>query len=82
MSDALQIIADISALGLGTAESNTTAAVLVASGSFSKEATMLILVFVFAVMELVILGPIAGELGKRSQAAASTATSDAMVSEK
>ena len=55
---------------------------LVASGSFSKEATMLIFVLVFAVMELVILGPIAGELGKHSQAAASTATSDAMVSEK
>ncbi len=51
--------------GFGTAQRNVSAALLIATTSFSGEPEVLILVMVGAVMMAVILMPLAAELGKR-----------------
>lgn len=55
-----------SVLGLGTAQRNVSAALVVAGQSFDPDVVVYLLVI--AVIGLVILMPAAGELGKRSQA--------------
>ena len=55
-----------SVLGLGTAQRNLSAAVLVAGQNFSDDPNVLVMVLVAGIVGLVILGGIGGELGKRS----------------
>ena len=62
-----------SVLGLGTGQRNLSAAVLVAGQNFADDPNVLVFILVAAIIGLVILGGIGGELGKRSQAADETA---------
>lgn len=54
-------------LGLGTAQRNIAAAMVVATGNFSDDPNVLTMILVGALLMLVILMPTAGELGKRSE---------------
>ena len=62
-----------SVLGLGTAQRNLSAAVLVAGQNFADDPNVLAMIIVAALLGLVILGGIGGGLGKRSKASAETA---------
>ena len=55
-------------LGLGTAQRNIAAAMVVATGNFSDDPNVLTMILVGALLMLVILMPIAGEVGKRAPA--------------
>jgi BASS family bile acid:Na+ symporter len=55
-----------SVLGLGTAQRNIAAAMVVASGNFANDPNVLTMILVGALLMLVILMPLAGEIGKRS----------------
>ena len=57
-----------SVLGLGTGQRNLSAAFLVAAQNFADDPNVLIMVLVAGIVGLVILGGLAGELGKRSEA--------------
>jgi BASS family bile acid:Na+ symporter len=57
-----------SVMGLGTAQRNLSAAMLVAAQNFSADANVLIMVMLVAILGLILLGVVAGEMGKRSQA--------------
>lgn len=57
-----------SVMGLGTAQRNIAAAMVVATGNFSDDPAVLTMILVGALLMLVILMPIAGELGKRQTA--------------
>ena len=61
-----------SVLGLGTAQSNLSAAVLVAGQNFSDDPDVLVMVLVAGIVGLVLLGGIGGELGKRMPTPAET----------
>jgi BASS family bile acid:Na+ symporter len=54
-------------MGLGTAQRNIAAAMVVATGNFSDDPNVLTMILVAALLMLVILMPTAGELGKRSK---------------
>jgi predicted Na+-dependent transporter len=54
-------------MGLGTAQRNIAAAMVVATGNFGDDANVLTMILVGALLMLVILMPTAGEVGKRSQ---------------
>jgi predicted Na+-dependent transporter len=56
-------------MGLGTAHRNTLAAKLAAAQSFSKDPNVLVMVMLVAILGLILLGVVAGELGKRVDAA-------------
>lgn len=56
-----------SVLGLGTGQRNLSAAFLVAAQNFAGDPNVLVMVLVAGIVGLVILGGLAGELGKRSQ---------------
>jgi BASS family bile acid:Na+ symporter len=58
--------------GLGTAQRNVSAAMVVAAGNFS-DPNVLVMILVGALLMLVILMPLGGELGKRQAALAPTA---------
>jgi BASS family bile acid:Na+ symporter len=58
-----------SVMGLGTGQRNVSAAVVVAGQNFSDDPNVLVFIIVAALIGLVLLMPIGGELGKRSQAA-------------
>jgi BASS family bile acid:Na+ symporter len=58
-----------SVMGLGTGQRNVSAAVVVAGQNFSDDPDVLVFIIVAALIGLVLLMPIGGELGKRSQAA-------------
>ncbi len=62
-----------SVLGLGTAQRNLSAALLVAGQNFADDPNVLVMIIVAAILGLLILGGISGELGKRSPAPAETA---------
>jgi len=53
-------------MGLGTAQRNIAAAMVVATGNFSDDPNVLTMILVGALLMLVILMPIAGEVGKRA----------------
>ncbi len=57
-----------SVMGLGTAQRNISAAVVVAGQNFSDDPNVLVFIIVAGLIGLVILMPIGGELGKRAQA--------------
>ncbi|NEQ43956.1 MAG: bile acid:sodium symporter family protein [Leptolyngbya sp. SIOISBB] len=52
-------------MGLGTAQRNIAAAMVVATGNFSDDPNVLTMILVGALLMLVILMPVAGEMGKR-----------------
>lgn len=56
-----------SVMGLGTAQRNIAAAMVVATGNFGDDPNVLTMILVGALLMLVILMPAAGELGKRSR---------------
>jgi BASS family bile acid:Na+ symporter len=57
-----------SVLGLGTAQRNLSAAIVVAAQNFSDDPNVLTMILVAGLVGLVLLMVIGGELGKRSQA--------------
>ncbi len=56
-----------SVMGLGTGQRNLAAAMLVAAGSFSGKPNVLVMVMLVAIFGLIMLGVVAGEMGKRVQ---------------
>jgi predicted Na+-dependent transporter len=56
-------------MGLGTAQRNIAAAMVVATGNFADDPNVLTMVLVGAMMMLIILLPLAGEMGKRVKTA-------------
>ena len=58
-----------SVMGLGTAQRNLSAAMLVAAQNFSDDANVLVMVMLVAILGLILLMVIAGEMGKRVQTA-------------
>jgi BASS family bile acid:Na+ symporter len=56
-------------MSLGSAQRNITAAMVVATGNFSDDPNVLTMILVGALLMLVILMPLAGELGKRHEQA-------------
>jgi len=56
-----------SVMGLGTGQRNLAAAMLVAGGSFSDKPNVLVMVMLVAIFGLIMLGVVAGEMGKRAQ---------------
>jgi BASS family bile acid:Na+ symporter len=56
-------------MGLGTAQRNLSAAMLVAAQNFVKDPNVLIMVMLVAILGLILLGVVAGEMGKRAGAA-------------
>lgn len=54
-----------SVVGLGTAQRNIAAAMVVASGNFADDPNVLTMILVGALLMLVILMPLAGEIGRR-----------------
>jgi BASS family bile acid:Na+ symporter len=60
-----------SVMGLGTAQRNLSAAMLVAGTNFSDDPNVLIMVMMFAVIGLTLLMFVGGEMGKRAQVEAS-----------
>ncbi len=57
-----------SVMGLGTAQRNLAAAMLVAAQNFSDKPNVLVMVMLVAIFGLILLGFVAGEMAKRSQA--------------
>jgi BASS family bile acid:Na+ symporter len=53
-------------LGLGTAQRNVAAAMVVATGNFADDPDVLVMVLVGSVLMMIILLPLAGELGRRA----------------
>jgi BASS family bile acid:Na+ symporter len=62
-----------SVLGLGTAQRNVSAALVVGAQNFADKPDVLVTVIVAALVGLVLLLPLAGELGRRSTGGASAA---------
>jgi BASS family bile acid:Na+ symporter len=62
-----------SVMGLGTAQRNLSAAMVVAAQNFSDKPNVLLTVVVAGIIGLVVLMPIAGELGKRMRSSGSSA---------
>ena len=58
-----------SVLGLGTAQRNLSAAMVVAAQNFADDPNVLVMILVAGLVGLVLLMIIGGELGKRRQAA-------------
>ena len=59
-----------SVMGLGTAQRNLAAAMLVAAQNFSDQPNVLIMVMLVAILGLILLMVVGGELGKRMPAVA------------
>ena len=64
-------------MGLGTAQRNLSAAMLVAAQNFAKDPNVLVMVMLVAILGLVLLGVVAGEMGKRAQPAGGAAPAPA-----
>ena len=58
-----------SVMGLGTAQRNLAAAMLVAAQNFSDDANVLVMVMLIGILGLILLMVIGGEMGKRVQTA-------------
>jgi BASS family bile acid:Na+ symporter len=56
-----------SVMGLGTAQRNLAAAMLVAAQNFSDNANVLVMVMLVAILGLILLMLVGGEMGKRVQ---------------
>jgi len=56
-----------SVMGLGTAQRNLAAAMLVAAQNFSDDANVLVMVMLVAILGLILLMVVGGEMGKRVQ---------------
>jgi BASS family bile acid:Na+ symporter len=54
-------------MGLGAAQRNLSAAMLVAAQNFAKDPNVLVMVMLVAILGLILLGVVAGEMGKRTQ---------------
>jgi BASS family bile acid:Na+ symporter len=54
-----------SVVGLGTAQRNVAAAMVVAGGNFADDPKVLTMILIGALLMLVILMPLAGEIGKK-----------------
>ncbi len=63
-----------SVMGLGTAQRNLSAALLVATQNFSDKPNVLVMVMLVAILGLVLLGFVAAEMGKRAEPAAATSS--------
>ena len=61
-----------SVLGLGTGQRNLSAAFVVAGGNFSDRPDVIITLIVLAIVDLVIMLPLAGDIGKRVAARAAS----------
>ncbi len=59
-----------SVIGLGTAQRNLAAAMLVAAQNFSDDPNVLVMVMLIGILGLVLLMVVGGEMGKRSQGVA------------
>jgi BASS family bile acid:Na+ symporter len=59
-----------SVLGLGTAQRNLSAALVVAGQNFADDPNVLVMVLVAGLIGLIVLMLVGGEIGRRSQAAA------------
>jgi BASS family bile acid:Na+ symporter len=57
-----------SVMGLGAAQRNLAAAMLVAAQNFSKDPNVLVMVMLVAILGLILLMVVGGEMGKRVQA--------------
>jgi BASS family bile acid:Na+ symporter len=57
-----------SVIGLGTAQRNLSAAMLVAAQNFSDDPNVLVMVMLVAILGLILLMVVGGEMGKRAQA--------------
>ena len=57
-----------SVMGLGTAQRNLAAAMLVAAQNFADDANVLVMVMLIAILGLIMLMVVAGEMGRRIQA--------------
>jgi BASS family bile acid:Na+ symporter len=66
-----------SVMGLGTAQRNLSAAMLVAAQNFSDDPNVLVMVMLVAILGLILLMVVGGEMGKRVQDPASQAESTA-----
>jgi BASS family bile acid:Na+ symporter len=66
-----------SVMGLGTAQRNLSAAMVVAAQNFSDKPNVLLTVIVAGIIGLVLLMPIAGELGKRMSSSSSGSSAEA-----
>jgi BASS family bile acid:Na+ symporter len=56
-----------SVLGLGTAQRNIAAALVVATGNFGDDPAVLTMIVIGSLLMMVILFPAAGELGRRNR---------------
>ena len=63
-----------SVMGLGTAQRNLSAALLVATQNFSDKPNVLVMVMLVAILGLVLLGFVAAEMGKRAEPAAAASS--------
>jgi BASS family bile acid:Na+ symporter len=59
-----------SVLGLGSAQRNLSAALIVAGQNFADDPNVMVMILVAGLLGLVVLMVIGGELGKRSEGAA------------
>ena len=57
-----------SVLGLGTAQRNLSAALIVAAANFASDPDVIVMILVAGLLGLVVLMVTAGELGKRAPA--------------
>jgi len=57
-----------SVMGLGTAQRNLAAAMLVSAQNFSDDPNVLVMVMLIGILGLVLLGVVSGEMGKRAKA--------------
>jgi BASS family bile acid:Na+ symporter len=64
-------------LGLGTAQRNLSAAIVVAAQNFGDDAEVITMVMLVGVIGLIVLFAAAGELGRRSLARSPAATDEA-----
>jgi BASS family bile acid:Na+ symporter len=63
-------------MGLGTAQRNLAAAMLVAAQNFSDDGNVLVMVMLVAILGLILLMVVGGEMGKRVQTAADAKSSN------
>lgn len=62
---------------LGAGQRNIAAAMVVASLNFSENPNVLVMIIVYSLITMVVMTPLAGELGKRAKAAAANEATDA-----
>jgi len=63
-------------MGLGTAQRNLAAAMLVAALNFSADPNVLVMVMLIGILGLILLMVVGGEMGKRVQASSAGSTTE------